>query len=89
MTDEVAIEDGDFNPEPLEIVPNTTPTLDVAGLPAPEDAETDALASLPSPLVAPKPIKVPAGDEPVGLPLKVPSAVSPVLEGFGEGATVD
>lgn len=88
MTDEVAIEDGVFNPEPLEIVPNTTPTLDVAGLPAPEDAEAGALASLPSSDVALKPTNVPAGDEPVGLPVEVPSALGPVLEGLAEGATV-
>lgn len=102
MVHEVAIEDGDLidglavvtdplesNPEALETLLNTIPTLGVAGLPAPEDTVADALASLPSSLVAPRPINVPAGDEPLGLSVEGPSALNPMLEGLAEDATVD
>lgn len=102
MVYEVAIEDGDLidglavvtdplasNPEALETLPNATPTLGVAGLPAPEDTAADALASLPGSVIAPKPINVPAGDEPVVLPVEVPPVLNPVFEGLAEDATVD
>lgn len=36
------------NAELLDFAPDTTPTLDVAGLPAPKDTTADAVAPLPS-----------------------------------------